>query len=300
MATLQDMVDEVRNNLQGYTLRQDRITYVSTPTGLTTTTTQFQVGTQNNLAKGLIEIDDELLWIDSFDKSSGTMNVIPGFGRGYGNTTPSIHPQYSQVILSPTYTRVAIKNAINDTIGSVFPKLFAMTSYSFTYNPAQTTYMLPDDAQNIFGISWESVGPSKEWIPVKRYYINNMADSASFNSNVSITINEAITPGRTVQVWYSTEPNTLSSNSDDFADVTGLPASSKDVIVLGASYRLLSYIDPARISLTSAESDAANGKIPSSAGVSASKYLYALYQNRLAEEAGKLNGKFPIRIHYTR
>ena len=41
MSTLNEMVDEVRSNLQGYTLRQDRITYVANSSGLTTTTTQI-------------------------------------------------------------------------------------------------------------------------------------------------------------------------------------------------------------------------------------------------------------------
>jgi hypothetical protein len=83
MPTLSEMIDEVKANLQGYTLRQDRITYVANSNGLSTTSTQIQVGSQSNLAKGIIEIDDELIWIDSFDKASNTLNVIPGFGRGY-------------------------------------------------------------------------------------------------------------------------------------------------------------------------------------------------------------------------
>ncbi len=62
MPTLDELVDEVKANLQGYALRQDRITYVANPSGLTTTSTEIIVGSQNNLAKGIIEIDDELIW----------------------------------------------------------------------------------------------------------------------------------------------------------------------------------------------------------------------------------------------
>ena len=72
MPTLNDLVDEVKANLQGYALRQDRITYVANPSGLTTTSTQITVGSGGNLAKGIIEIDDELIWIDSFDKANNT------------------------------------------------------------------------------------------------------------------------------------------------------------------------------------------------------------------------------------
>jgi hypothetical protein len=115
-----------------------------------------------------------------------------------------------------------------------------------------------------------------------------------------VNIYEKIMPGRTVQVYYSTIPNNLTNNTDDFAAVTGLPESCRDVVVFGASYRLLSYIDTGRINLSSAEADINDTKIPSSAGASSSKYTFALYQQRLQEEATKLQDRFPIRIHYTR
>lgn len=300
MATLKDMVDEVRSNLAGYTMRQDRITYLANANGITTTSASVQVGSSSNIAKGIIEIDDELIWVDSFDKTNSTMNVIPGFGRGYSNTSPAPHAQYSQVTLSPTFPRVNIKQAINDVINSVFPKLWSISSTTFTYNAAVLAYSLPDDAQDIIAISWESLGPSKEWIPVKRWRIDPMANATSFNSNNSISIYDAIIPGRTVQVWYTTSPNTLDANTDEFAEVTGLPDTARDVITLGAAARLLSFVDAGRLNLTSAESDNADTKTPSNASVSASKYIYALYQQRLNEEASRLQGQYPVKIHYSR
>jgi hypothetical protein len=127
-----------------------------------------------------------------------------------------------------------------------------------------------------------------------------MANVATFNTQNTINIYENIQPGRTVQVWYTTEPNTLENSTDDYADVSGLPSSSQDVVVLGASYKLLSYLDAGRINLTSAEADLADSKIPSTAGAGASRYIFALYQQRLNEEALKLADRYPIRIHYTR
>jgi hypothetical protein len=300
MATLKDMIDEVRSNLAGYTMRQDRITYLANSSGINTTDTSITIGSSSNLAKGVIEIDDELIWIDSFDKASSVLNVIPGFGRGYSNTSPAPHAQYAQIILSPTFPRVNVKKAINDTINSVFPKLWSIQSTTFTFNPAVTTYALPDDAEDVLGVTWETVGATKEWLPVRRWRMDGMANSTAFNSNSTITIHDAITPGRTVQVWYTSQPNTLDSSNEDFADVTGLPETCRDIIVLGASYRLLSYLDSGRINLTSAEADNADTKIPSNAGASASKYLFALYNQRLQDESAKLYGRYPTKIHYTR
>jgi hypothetical protein len=300
MPTLNEMVDEVRANLQGYSLRQDRITYVANAAGLSTTSTEITVGSSSNLAKGLIEIDDELIWIDSFDKANNNLNVVPGFGRGFQGTTPAPHSQYAQVTLAPTFPRNNIKKAINDTINSFYPKLWIASSYTFTFNASQTTYPLPDDAEDVLFISWQTTGSSQEWLPVNRWRMDGMANAATFNTQNTINIYENVQPGRTIQVWYTATPNTLDANTDDFADVTGLPESCKDVVVLGAAYKLLSYLDAGRINLSSAEADLNDSKIPSSAGVAASRYIFALYQQRLNEEALKLADKYPIRIHYTR
>jgi hypothetical protein len=300
MPTLSEMIDEVRSNLQGYTLRQDRITYVANVGGLTTTSATIQVGSADNLAKGVIEIDDELIWIDSFNKTNNTLNVIPGFGRGYQGTTAAPHAQYAQVTLAPTFPRITIKKAINDTINGLYPKLWGVASTTFTYNASQVTYALPDDVENILYVSWQTTGSSQEWLPVNRWRADGMANIATFNSTNTINIYENIQPGRTVQVYYAVEANTLDSSTDDFADVSGLPESSYDVVTLGAAYKLLSYIDAGRINLSSAEADFADSKIPSTAGAGASRYVFALFQQRLNDEALKLSDKFPIRLHYTK
>ena len=296
MPTLNEMIDEVRSSLAGYTLRQDRISYLTT--GINTTDIAMTIGSSANLAKGVIEVDDELIWIDNFSQANNTLNAAPGFGRGYQGTSPAPHAQYAQVTLAPTFPRLMIKKAINDVINSLYPKLWAVSSTTFTFNASQTTYPLPDDAESILYMSWQTTGSSQEWLPINRWRSDPMANVATFNTQNTVNIYENIQPGRTVQVWYTTEPTTLDSNTDDYADVTGLPASSAEVAILGASYKLLSYLDAGRINLSSAEADLNDTKIPSTAGVSSSRYIFALYNQRLNEEALKLQDKYPIRIHY--
>jgi hypothetical protein len=297
MATLSQMIDEVRSSLAGYTLRQDRITYLQVP--VSDTSLSFQVGSQNNLAKGIIEVGDELVWIDNFNKSLNTLNAAPGFGRGFQGTTKEAHPQYTQVTLSPTFPRSVIKQAINDSIQSLFPKLWGVGFTTFNFNASQTTYELPNDVESILYASWQTTGSSLEWLPINRWRMDSMANIATFGTTNTINIYENIQPGRTVQVYYTKRALSLENSTDEF-DLTGLPASARDVVTLGASYKLLSYVDSGRITLTSAESDLADSKMPSNAGTASSRYIYAVYQNRLQEEAFKLQDRFPIRIHYTK
>jgi hypothetical protein len=300
MPSFSQLINEVQTNLQGYTLRQDRITNLANAGGITATDLSIKIGSADNLAKGIIQIDEELIWINNFDRQNLTLNAIAGFGRGYMGTTASPHAENARVILTPTFPVNMIAQAINDSINSLYPKLFQVASTTFTFNAAQIAYPLPDDARDLLFISWQTPGPSKEWLPVNHWRIDRMANVSAFNTNKTVNIYEKIVPGRTVQVYYSTIPSNLTNSSDDFAAVTGLPESSRDVVTLGAAYRLLSYVDTGRINLSSAEADLADTKLPSTAGASASKYVFALYQQRLQEESNKLQDRFPIRIHYTR
>jgi hypothetical protein len=300
MATFAEMVDEVRSNLAGYTLRQDRITYLANPGGINSTDRSIIIGSADNLAKGIIEIDNEMMWIDSFNVGNNTLNVIPGFGRGYNGTTPSPHAENAQITLTPTFPRTIVEQAINDTINSFYPKLFSTQSTVFTFNAAQVAYPLPSQARDALFISWQTVGPSREWLPVNRWRMDRMANVAAFDTTATVNLYEKIMPGRNVQVWYSAIPNTLTNANDNFSDVTGLPESCRDVVTLGACYRLLSYVDSGRINLTSAEADLADAKLPSTAGASSSKYVFALFQQRLQEEAIKMQNRYPIRVHYSK
>ena len=299
MPTFSQMTSEVQSNLQGYSLRQDRITWVATSGGISATDLSIKIGSADNLAKGIVQIDNELIWVNSFDRQNLTLNVAPVFGRGYMGTTPSPHAQNAQVILTPTFPITMIQQAINDSINSLYPKLFQVSSTTFTYNAAQIAYPLPDDARDVLYASWQTPGPSREWLPINRWRIDRMANVSAFNTTKTVNLYEKIVPGRTVQVYYSTIPSNLTNDNDDFAAVTGLPESSRDVVTLGAAYRLLSYIDTGRINLSSAVADLADTKLPSTAGASASKYIFALYQQRLQEESTKLQDRFPILLHYT-
>ena len=303
--TLNDLINEVQINLAGYTYQQDRATHltsaVTTLTSSSTSPTVLSLGSTENLGKGMVEIDEELMWIDSFDRIANTATVSP-YGRGYLGTTAATHTADTKVSISPTYPRYAIKRAINDTINAIGATIWAAKVTTFTYNPAVTTYDFDGlNIQNILTVMWESVGPSKEWIPVRRWTWDSKADATAFGATAqTITIGDFITPGRTVKVVYGTDPVPFTTNVQDFATQTGLPESCKDVIILGASYRLLTYLDPARAAQVSPQADETDSKRPYGASQSATKQLYALYTQRLTEETQRQQAQYPIRVHYSR
>ncbi len=152
-------------------------------------------------------------------------------------------------------------------------------------------------------MSWQDIGSSKRWVPISRFGWDSSPDVATWGANSqTITINDRyIQTGRKVNVTYATSPSTLSTTSTtSFAEQTGLPESVRDVIVLGASYRLLSFLDPARNALTSPQADELDSKRQYGSGNTATRALYQLYAARLAEETQAQQQQYPPRIRYSR
>lgn len=299
MATFGSMTDEVVRKLAGFTLRQDRQTHLTAAANATATS--ITVASAQNISSGIIQIDDELIYVDSYDRNSGVLS-IPPYGRGYNGTSAATHQVGARVIISPTFPSVDVKDAINETLLATFPDLYTTGTHTFTFSPSVSTYALPDEVETVLGVSYETTGPTKEWLPIRGYRVDPMANVDTFNSRNTITLLSGVESGRTVQIFYTAAPAVMDSDDDDFEIVTGLPASCKDVIVLGAAARLASFIDPGRLTFGSAESDQQSQIAGRSygAGTNASKYLLALYDKRLAEEARKMNDRNPIRIHFTR
>ena len=296
MTTFSELIEEVSLNLEGFTLRQERSTHLTA--AVNNSVLELSLASGENIGKGIIEIDDELIHVNSVDRTSNVATVSP-YGRGYRGTTAASHLINTRVTVAPSFPRISIKRAINDTIRAIYPSVYGVASTTFSFNPSQTTYSLPAEAETVLALSWDTIGPSNEWFPIRRWRQDPTANTGEYATGNSISIYEPIVPGRTINVLYSKTPTALTNGSDVFTTVTGLEESSRDLIVYGASYRMASFLDPGRLTFTSPEADANDTTRPFGTGTSTAKYLYNLYQQRLQEEAGRLNGKYPVRVHYT-
>jgi hypothetical protein len=304
------MIDEVAVNLAGYTFQQDRSTYLATPVTTTTSSSAspliLTLGSTDNVGKGVIEIDEELMWVDSYDRVSNTATVAP-YGRGYLGTTAATHTADTRVAISPTFPRFNVKRAINDTIRSLGSSIFAVKSTTFTFNAAVSTYAFANlNIKNILTVTWQTIGPTKEWAPIRKWDFDSLANAEAFGYTTgvdqvqTITLGEAPISGRLVKITYATDPVPFTVNSQDYATQTGLPESTRDVVILGAAYRLLSFLDPARAAQVSPQADETDSKRPYGASQTATKQLYALYSQRLAEETKSQQQNYPPKVHYSR
>jgi hypothetical protein len=305
-STLDDLTNEVTMNLSGYTLQQDQTTHLTSD--ISTTTSTLSVPTVFSLAadqvgEGVVEIDDELIWITEYDRISRNATVPP-YGRGFMGTTAVTHAAGSRVVIKPTFPRSSVKRAIQDTIRAIGSSMFAAKNTSFTYNSTVDAYVFNNlNIQNILRLSWQDIGSTKRWVPISKYEWDSSPDAVTWGSGAqTITINDMrIMTGRKINVTYATAPTVLGTASEDsFSEQTGLPESVKDVVVLGAAYRLLSFIDPARNVVFSPQADELDSKRPYGSGNSATRELYKLYTARLAEEVQGQQQQYPPRIRYSR
>jgi hypothetical protein len=301
------MINEVSMNLSGYTLTQDRSTYLRSAVAATASSSAapivLSLGSTENVGKGIVEVDEELFWIDTYDRIGNTATVAP-YGRAYLGTTLAAHAADTKVTIAPTFPRFSIKRAINDTIKGLSGILFAADTTTITYSSAVSTYRLPAtgdslNIRNILSVAYESIGPSKEWIPIRSWRLDSNANSTSFTSEQTISIYDMITSGRTIQIVYSKDPTAFTSNSEVFTTQTGLPESCRDLVVTGSIYRLLANLDPARAAMVSAQADETDSKRPYGSSQSLTRQIYALYTQRLAEEVKSQQNKYPIRVHYS-
>jgi hypothetical protein len=307
MTTLTDMINEVSINLSGYTLQQDRATHITADVAATASTIAapitLSLASTDSVGKGIVEIDEELFWVDNYDRVGNTATIAP-YGRAYLGTTLAAHTAGTKVTIAPTFPRFVIKRAINDTISAIGSSIFAAKTTTITSNSAVSAFRLPTtgttlDIRSILAVAYQALGSSKEWIPIRTYRFDGNANLTAFTSGQTLSIYDYIPSGRTVQIVYSTNPTSFSTNADIFTDTTGLPESCKDLVILGATYRLLSNLDPARASMVSPQADETDSKRPYGSSQSLTKQVYSLFNQRLNEEIKKQQDKYPIRVHYS-
>ena len=296
MTLFSDLIDETALALTGYTAKQDQATFLTAP--LTATATTFTVADGTVLTRGIVEIDEELIWVDSFDRTSNTATVPP-YGRGFRDTTAVPHSAGVRVTISPSFPRAMIRKDINEAIEAIYPSLFGVYYTTFSFIASRTTYQLPSEAIDALAVSWQTIGPSLEWLPVRHYRIDRTANPIVWNSGKTISISDGIIPGRTVQVVYTKKPTQLEYDTDDFT-TTGLPDSAREVIILGAAYRSAAYVDMGRIPALSAEASSQGQSNPIGSGTNVSRYFYQMYQQRLAVEMARQAEQYPPRTHYSR
>jgi hypothetical protein len=299
MATLNQLTEQTIAEINSYVKNQESVTIITSD--ISSSAVTISVDDVTSLSKGIVEIDDELLYAKKAIAASGTIQILGTdgnpVGRGWRGTTATSHVTGSVVRNNPIFPRTQVKRAILETIkGMNFP---CITNYTFTFDGSDYAYIMPDALEDIVGISWDVPDSTGVWQIIKRYRVDkNYYDATTSSIKQALILNESPMPGRTVNVQYTKFPTTITDNQE--LTVSGLPSSCEDVVRLGAMYRLLSTVDPGKVTATSVSADALDQPVQAGASTTAAKYIFQLYTVRLSEEIAKQQANFLNTIQYTR
>ena len=297
MATLNELVEQTIAEIGSYVRNQESVT--TALNSVAAGDVNITVDDATSLSKGIVEIDDELIYVKKSIAASGIIQALGTtanpVGRGWRGSTATSHVSGSVVRNNPLFPRTQVRRALLETIkGMNFP---VIANETFTFDGSTYAYVMPDALIDMTGVSWELPDASGTWGIIKRWRLDtNYLDGAT--TGQAIILNEAPEPGRDVRVQYTKYPTTI-ANTDQLT-VSGLPSSCEDLVRLGAMYRLLSTVDAGKVTATSVSADALDQPVSAGASTSAAKYIFQLYTVRLAEEVSKQQANFLNTIQYSR
>ena len=293
MTTFRALQDEVLQTVQGYGLGLSRATFLAS--GIDSDDLTLSVTDASNVGEGLAEIDSELVYIESVNRSTNTVTLSVD-GRGFFGTTAAAHSANARVTIAPTWPRNRIKQAINDVIVATYPTLWGVTQAQFAFNPAVTTYSVPAEAERILSVTADVNGPSKEQQVIKRYSFNSVAPTDDWATTNTITLQESVTPGRTVTVTYTKQPSALSADASELT-TSGLRETAKLTVLYGACAQLVSFMDVSRLGVDTAQADEYDEKVQVGMASRISGQLQLRYEMELEKERKRLRATTPVAIN---
>lgn len=297
MTTFNELTDEVLLNLMGDALDQNEQTFLSA--GIDNDDLTFTVDEPRLISQGLIEIDDELMWVKSVNQSTGLVTLSTQ-GRAFRSTTAASHSTGATVTNNPRYSRFRVKQMVNSTIRGLYPDVYVTATTELNYVAARLAYEVPAAVEQIHRVYWQTIGPSRVWMDINDYQFVPDANTTSFPSGKALYIWNGVIPGRPVRITYIKAPAVLVNGSDDFATTTGLALTAKEAVVYGTCYRLVGFIEAPRLQTQSVEASQRSELVPVGSSINGGKWFFTLYQDALSKERERLLRTNPARVTRTR
>lgn len=301
MPQLSDLVNRTRQMLLGFSQQQQQ--YTALTASALAGDISLTVDDPSQISRGVIEVDGlELMLVKKVNRQGGAAQVsIDAFGRGWAGTTAAAHSIGARIENNPVFPTIRIVEALNDTIRSVYPSLFAVGTQVITKNAVVFEYSLNAAAEEIISVQNSVIGPTHIWPFASNWRHIPQADTSTGQlgtTGKAIYIGDDIMPGQKILVTYMSQPTEMVNLTDDFATVTGLPASVQDVLIFGACSKLAPSLEGARLTLNAIEASERSQFVQAGAATRVAQGWAAQYQMRMEQEAAKLRDRYPRPTHF--
>lgn len=286
--TVTRLVDETLGALHGYVRDQDSKTTLVD--NISAITLQGQVTQDSQISPGLVEIDEELIFVESVASSGTGQFVIAPWGRGQDGTSAASHTGGAKVTQSPLYPRRRVRDAVFEVLREMFPRVYGVATAFYDVDVVRTNYPLPSDVWQVFAVEWHLPGPSLMWEPLRRWRINHTATT----QEIEMLGTRWPGPNR-ARILYSKLPPDNYTTED--LTTYGYTQNVHDIIVLGATAKLLMKTEPSRLQVESVESHGRAEVVQGGSIIQAAQRLFAMYDRRVEQEAFRLQQRFTLQPH---
>lgn len=295
MSTLAQITDKVLAELRSYVRDQELSTHLTAPADADDLT--LTVNDTGVMSRGRVQIDDELIWVDSVDRNGSTV-TLPPYGRGVDGSTAASHTVGTRVIMQPLYPRKMVMDTINQCVQAMGVHLFGSAEVEFTPADHTFVYEMPSATRDVIAVKLlddeGNVARLRDWTFDPKAPLSSAATGKAL-----YLYNNWLHGVDTIVASYISNPVLFATPSSDFS-TTLLPATSEDVLTMLAASRLLASAESYNLQTRSIEANVIDTRIQPGQAVAQSKYLYQLAQQRLQEEREQLLKRTPIRSHYSR
>lgn len=288
MATAADLVNETRSHLlAGGREEMNRLDGAVTDSA-TTLTLEFPVGGVQPRAVIWVELEAMFVWA-----VAGQVITVQ---RGWLGTTAAAHADDTLVEVNPLVSDFQILRAVNaeiDAYSSPVHGLYRVATVDLTYAAARNGYDLAGVTNliDILSVEAKDVMPGDR-LRINRYRLIRNQDTADFTSGYALYLYDTPMPGKTIEVAYKAPFVTLSSLATDLT-TTGLPTTAYDIPPLGAAARLVAPMEARRSRIDAQPEPRQASEVPPGAARQAAGGLLALRNQRLVEEAARLQSAYP-------
>lgn len=294
-----EMVEEVQGYLRAFVRDQEMSTHLTQD--ITFAETIIPVANAANLTRGRIQIDDELIWIDTADRQAGT-GAVPPYGRGMDGTNKADHAAGTRVVIQPLYPRKVVKDLLNQAITQAGAHLYGLETIELVPNLISFNYELPSYVRDVLNVrvSDAVTVPDVEVVWLRHWTFDKRAPSTVSSTGKALYVPEAsFSPTDVITVSVTRDPAALYFDTQLFTE-SFLPATAWDVVVLTAASRLLTTAQSYFLQGRSVEANTLDSKIDTSAALNQAKLLAQLAAVRMDEERSRLLGDVEERARYSR
>lgn len=303
MTTRDDLVEEVLLNLGGFLTDQELTGSLASPIGagdtsFTVTGSVFTDASQSGFRPGVCEVGSEVIYVGAVNPTTGQFT---GVIRGFRGTTASAWPGGTQVRDNPRVPRLRVVKALNDTLAELHPRVYAVVTTTATgLSPYSTAIELPATTSDVLNVFLSIPGVSSAWTPSRRW--KYIAQGTTVSTSKKLVQVLDAWDGAEAQIVCARPAGQFveaSGTNEEYTAATALPVWTKELLTLGAAYKLVAYLDAGRIAERTAEGDLLAVQTPIGQGQKLSAHLFALFSSRLDAAEARLRGENNIGgVHY--